>query len=270
MLASEEVTVPRKASAYLALTALSNSLDRKLRVYSTAALAAGVSMLALAKPSQGEVVVTKKTIAIPVNPQNGSGPAAIDFNHDGIRDFSAAIYYSAYPQSDHSLDIFAPNGDAGIVASQNNYALALPRGARIGPSAHFNTRNNPIESVNGRDSSTSATYTRTLKGNWGGNPRNRFLGVRFLINGNTHYGWIRLTVTTDPRGLSATITGYAYETVPNKRITAGAGASPASETKVSNSTQRPDAVSLGMLALGADGLTLWRREATSRLHSSSN
>ena len=252
--------MPRKALARLTSTDLSNILDRHLKVYSAAALAAGVSMLALAKPAQSEVVVTKRTIPIPVNPQNGSGPAAIDFNHDGIRDFSAAIYYSAYPQSDHSLDIFAPNGGSAMVASPNGYALALARGAKIGPSAHFNSRNRPIEFVNGRDSSTSATYTRTLRGNWGGDLRNRFLGVKFLINGQTHYGWIRLTVITDPRGLSATITGYAYETVPNKKITAGAGASPASETKVSNQTQKPDAVSLGMLALGADGLPRWRRE----------
>src|SRR5215469_5687736 len=118
-------------------TALPNSVDRNLRMYSIAALAAGVSVLALAKPAEGEVVITKKTISIPENPQNGAGPASIDFNHDGIPDLSAAIYYSAYPQSDHSLDIFAPDGGAAIVASRNNYALALTRGAKIGPSAHF-------------------------------------------------------------------------------------------------------------------------------------
>jgi hypothetical protein len=253
----------RETSACLAPTVLPTAMDRNLRVYSTAAFAAGVSMLALATPAQAEVVVTKKTIQIPLNPQNGSGPVGIDFNRDGIRDFSAAIYYSAYPFSDHSLSIFPPNGGGAIVASRrNNYASALVRGAKIGPSAHFSNTSNkkPIEIVDGRDSSTSATYTRTLRGNWGGNPSNRFLGVRFQIKGKTHYGWIRLTVITDPRGLAATITGYAYETVPNKRITAGATASSASQTNAKNQTERPPAASLGMMALGADGLAIWRRK----------
>src|ERR1700760_439816 len=62
------VTMLRKASARLAPTILPTSIDRNLRVYSTAALAAGVSLLALAQPAHSEVVVTKKTISIPVNP----------------------------------------------------------------------------------------------------------------------------------------------------------------------------------------------------------
>ncbi|MGH9496720.1 MAG: hypothetical protein ACRD3B_17105 [Candidatus Sulfotelmatobacter sp.] len=261
----------RKASARLAPTALSKSIDRNLRVYSTAALAAGVGILALAKPAQGEVVVTKKTIIIPENPQN-SAPAGIDFNHDGINDLSAGIYYSAYPLSVHSLDIFPPNftdNGAAVVASRNGYALALARGAKIGPSAHFGSRTRRIEYVNGNDSSTGATYTRTLKGNWGGNPVNRYLGVKFLIKGKTHYGWIRLTVITDPRGLSATITGYAYETVPNKRITAGTGASSASATIAKNQKQKLAATSLGMLALGTDGLAIWRRKEDPAIASAS-
>lgn len=250
--------MPRKASARIASAALSKTMDRNLRVYSTAALAAGVSVLALAQAAHGEVVVTKKTIPIPYNTFPIVG---IDFNHDGINDFSANLNFSAYPLSDWDLFVFPVQSSGGVVTSHNGYASALVRGAKIGPADHFVTgQEHRIEHVHTIDNTYSHHYGRTLRGNWGGNPQNRYLGVKFMIQGKTHYGWIRLTVITEPRNLTATITGYAYETVPNKAITAGTGASPASEIKANNQTQRPDAVSLGMLALGTDGLAIWRRE----------
>ena len=55
------------------------------------------------------------------------------------------------------------------------------------------------------------------------------------------------------REISGTITAYAYETVANKPITIG------STTEMADEPQAPNP-SLGMLAMGTDGLTLWRRE----------
>ena len=247
----------RKASA-ISASGLSKTIDRNLRVYSTAALAAGVSMVALAKPAQSEVVFTKKTIQVPENP---SLPFALDLNHDGITDFYAYQWYSAYPFSDHALQIFPPSGGAGrLVADRHNYALALARGAKIGPAAHFSTVRRDVEFVNSNDDTYNHFYKRYLYGNWGGNPKNKYLGIKFLIKGQTHFGWIRMTVITDPRGLSTTITGWAYETVPNKAITAGSGAPAAIETTDTDDAQKPTAPSLGTLALGADGLAIWRRE----------
>jgi hypothetical protein len=36
-----------------------------------------------------------------------------------------------------------------------------------------------------------------------------------VIKNTTHYGWVRVSVSKWP--FSATLTGYAYETVPNNR-----------------------------------------------------
>ena len=61
--------------------------------------------------------------------------------------------------------------------------------------------------------------------------------------------------------MSATITAYAYETVANKIIEAGiGGAASAIESAAQNQISQPARPSLGMLALGANGLPLWRRE----------
>lgn len=62
----------------------SDKLDRQINLYSLAAAAAGVSLLALAQPAKGEVIITKKTIPIPVDYRI---PVDIDINHDGITDF---------------------------------------------------------------------------------------------------------------------------------------------------------------------------------------
>jgi len=51
--------------------------------------------------------------------------------------------------------------------------------------------------------------------------RTRYLGLEFLINGEVHFGWARLTVTCKDLRVLATLSGYAYETVPNTPIIAG-------------------------------------------------
>jgi hypothetical protein len=115
-----------------------------------------------------------------------------------------------------------------------------------------------------------------LIGKWGGNLRDRYLGVRFLIDGKTHYGWIRLTVTAPSAAgqfMSAMITGYAYETVPNKPISAGTAGTasatavkvvskPTAQASVPKRVQNQGGPALGMLALGAEALPIWRLEET--------
>ena len=48
----------------------------------------------------------------------------------------------------------------------------------------------------------------------------KFVGVKFNISGNTHYGWIRLTVPTDPND-GVTILDYFYNTTPDACAIAG-------------------------------------------------
>jgi hypothetical protein len=74
--------------------------------------------------------------------------------------------------------------------------------------------------------------------------KNRYLGFRFAIKGRTHYGWAWFNVSCNPKNLkiSATLTGYAYETIPNKPIIAG-------KTKAAEGGADQPAT-LGRLALG--------------------
>jgi hypothetical protein len=93
-------------------------------------------------------------------------------------------------------------------------------------------------------------------GSWGSGPwgtikGHAYLGVRFAIKGKVHYGWARLGPVSRWRPAKALLTGYAYETIPNKSILAG-------------QTKAPDVItvqpgSLGRLAQGSAGLAAWRK-----------
>jgi hypothetical protein len=92
---------------------------------------------------------------------------------------------------------------------------------------------------------------------------NRYLGLKFMIKGKTHYGWARLTVTRSNITVTATLTGYAYETIANKPIITGKTKGPEeSSIEPPNpvASHAPTSAMLGVLAMGSPGLFIWRRE----------
>jgi hypothetical protein len=94
-------------------------------------------------------------------------------------------------------------------------------------------------------------------GQWIGQSSDGYLGLRFSINGETHFGWAHISVVAPPTGTSiaATLLGYAYETTPSKRIRAG---QIQSAPELQGLVRLPQ--SLGLLAAGAMGVDLRRSE----------
>jgi hypothetical protein len=219
---------------------LSNGLAKQLLIYATIA---GAGAAACASPAQAEIVYT------PVR-TNLDFVYPFDLNHDGIPDFQVG---SSYLSGFVSLTVFPlvkGNKIAGTQGTQRNRcfafgtdAAALPAGALIGPGRSFQSRANCM----------AAGYSGLHGGPWF-EARDRYLGFAFLIDGETHYGWARLSVRSafsDP-GM-ARILGYAYETVPGKAIIAG---------DEGHSTETSTAHFLGALALGNSGLDIWRSKET--------
>jgi hypothetical protein len=94
-------------------------------------------------------------------------------------------------------------------------------------------------------------------GPWAGGIAHRYVGAKFMIGGQAHFGWIRLSVSPAP--FVAHMTGYAYETIPNKPIIAGqTEGSDEVSTTPSKFDRQP--ASLGVLALGSSGLSIWQRK----------
>jgi hypothetical protein len=95
------------------------------------------------------------------------------------------------------------------------------------------------------------------------NVKDRYLGLEFKIKGKIHYGWARLSVTVSKTTITATLTGYAYETIANKPIIAGRTKGPddgsveESNAALNVPTSKP--ATLGLLAMGSSGLSMWRR-----------
>jgi hypothetical protein len=225
-------------------------LEQRLNLYALAASAAGVGVLALAQPAEARIVYTPTHHVI-----GKDGHFNLDLNHDGITDFTLVNSYVS--QGGHSdflnVNPVAGNGAEGKWVPPLYYAYALNRGAEIGPKDAFPGR---LMAVVG-----SGGYSQ---GSWR-NVTNKYLGLEFQIHGKTHYGWARLSVQIRGLIVIGTLTGYAYETVPDKPIVAGKTSGPDEESPAGQAdpaafdAPAPEPATLGLLAMGWPELPVWRR-----------
>jgi hypothetical protein len=202
---------------------LSPSVHRRLNMYALAASAAGVSLLALAPPSEAEIIYTKAHVVLGARSYK---IYPLDLNHDKIVDFFLDhVYFTSHSGNTLLFDsaIFVPfysrANKLNRVADKNktDVASAFRAGDKIGPSAFF-WSSGQLATAGG----TVGKLPNRYLGEWGNEGKglkDRYLGFRFAIRNKTHYGWARVSVSAYP--FAATLTGYAYETIPNKPIIAG-------------------------------------------------
>lgn len=230
---------------------VNSRLDKNLAAYMVAAGAAGVSLLAV-QSAQAKIVYTPANVSI--------GPRTsflLDLNNDGLKDFIISNWQ--YGHASHLSVVHEASANEVIVRNLTyGEAADLPFGVQIGP-------NRPFEKVGFMAQQSSVSGASANTGPWK-DATNRYLGLKFSINGQTHFGWARLTVNAKG-GIFATLTGYAYETVPNKPIVVGKISGPDVASAVApqeilapspQSSSRP--ATLGMLARGSDSVAIWRRD----------
>jgi hypothetical protein len=220
---------------------LSDSVHHQLRMYALAASAAGVGVVALAQPADAEIVYTPANVSI--------GPITyLDLNNDGNQDFKFTTHRTAH--NTHGCS----SGSAGLaiygvrpadkISGESVFASALPPGAYIGPAGEFHGQKMAF-AVGGCTTGNGGASFYGRSGFWPGpvgGGIDRYVGFKFAIKGKVHFGWARVNVVISHLTIQATLTGYAYETIPNKRILGGR-------------EKGPDAIamepgSLGNLALG--------------------
>jgi hypothetical protein len=225
---------------------VSGPLDHQLNLYSLAASAAGVSVLALVSPVQARIVFTPAHIKLTPNHK-----FALDLNHDGIKDFE--LLDEAAGSSDFLESKPLQTGNALAQANTDcNPSVgvaALKAGVLIGKGQTFSNNVYCMAQYIGADGGSL--------GSWAGGVKNRFLGLQFMINGQKHFGWARLSVTAAP--YTAVLTGYAYETIANKPIIAGRTKGP-EEVSAIPAMRDEHSAGLGVLATGSRGLSIWRRK----------
>lgn len=245
----------------------SETVQRRLGTYAMAASAAGVGLLALAEPAEAQIVYTPAHVLLRMH-----GVYQLDLTNNGSPELR--FINSATPFVGRLwVSAWGPGGVNNKVEMGSLYVDALIRGANIGGSKHF------YECMYGECESSNTPPKLAIAFSAGGdgpwtNVRNRYVGIQFPINGETHYGWARLSVIVEGQAIKAMLTGYAYEATANKPIPAGKmddnadddattpqKANPESSPRQQN---EPEPISrglqsptLGMLALGTQGLALW-------------
>ena len=241
---------------------LSKPLTQRLNAYTLAAGAAGVGLLASAPSAQARIVYTPANIPIARN----AGTVELDLNNDGISDFQFSnTYYSQAgkrpPEGfvQFSLTVSPAQQGDGVLTVEDKHTLCaahLHKGHKVGPKSPFQPGQSALPMFAGAGDYTSFHSV----GPWL-KVKSGYLGLKFVIQGKTHFGWARIRMAGES---SPTIVGYAYETIPNRRILTGqkkdadkvSGIQP-----ISQSAAAPQAGTLALLAAGSSGRTLNSRPA---------
>jgi hypothetical protein len=171
-----------------------------------------VGLLAVAWPAEAKIVYTPTNITIGRNSSYN-----LDVNNDGISDFTFtldAVPFICDPPGFCGWFIFTlVETPASGNGAEGSPPARLTFGDQIGPSQTFYEGTGTMASLWGQD-------------NWGGGEGNRglnrkrgYLGLSFQIDGETYYGWAKISVNMKTGVV--TLGGYAYETVANMPINAG-------------------------------------------------
>jgi len=172
------------------------NLENRLLKYS---LAAGAVLFG-AKVGNAQVIYTNPADQINVS------EFSIDFNGDGTIDLDVKAYPGPHGSVARSDIDIATGKVQGYNRSLYHLGSALNSSISIGPSKNF--------------SGTFQNLVYSSYGQWPGKNQ-KFLGVKFTISGQTHYGWVRLSCSsTAPYKL--TVYDYAYQATANTAISSGA------------------------------------------------
>lgn len=222
------------------------SLHSRLNAYSLAAGAAGVGLLALTPPSAlAKVVYTPAHLDIVTN----AGPVMLDLNHDGIADFQMSNIFSKGRAAGmpglgsdywevYSLKAAPAQPSNRIWAIQSEgyeCAVRVRKNRKVDGQRPFQPGDSRAVLVRKRINNSG---TVSYYGQWQGTHVS-YLGLKFLVKGKVHYGWARVHLANS---FTATVTGYAYETVANRPIVTGV------TTRQAVITMQAD--TLGRLAFG--------------------
>lgn len=225
---------------------LDEVLERRMLFY---VLAAGAT-LAGASSAHAKVVFTPSNAIVNYGQQS---LLLIDLSNDGTTDFELIVHRSStykYNRTPHyyGFDLWAMGvGSSDVIEGSvgNRELAALRDGEKIGSNAKFDRSGMMVWSdlISSGIPFSSGPFANTT---W------RFIGLRFPINGQVHYGWIGFRSV---HGTTAKLYGWAYETQPNKPIFAGlAGAQEGSAA-----LRSAEPTSLELLAAGHVAVADWRR-----------
>lgn len=175
--------------------------------------------IVLVQPCMARIVYTQTNQTI----SGDDASLAIDLNHDGVADVTIQLAMSTMGCDFDWADALPRTGNAIVSNTQGldgYWASALNIGALIWQGSSYAPGLAIMTDV---DSGFGCPFPHGY-GYWG-NSGPHYLGVAFVKNGRVHYAWAQLQVSfVNSRwvhSITATLTGYAYQTIAGKLITAG-------------------------------------------------
>lgn len=174
------------------------------------------AVLGLAAEANGQIIYTD------INPDEGGAGVTynLDMDNDGAPEvqFIQYNYYGIidilYGYQNVSAGVRMIGGAGSSSSTVFGYPSVLNSGAVIS-AANANWNSGYYQLLNAND--CGGFYGYFTGGQWC-NVTDKYIGIKFMIGTNTHYGWARLDVT----GSDAwTIKDYAYNATPNAPINAG-------------------------------------------------
>ena len=143
----------------------------------------------------------------------------IDLDDDGNTDYTMRILSGIQ----HGVGNLDPAGDNQYVNNPANpFATPIEKGVEIGAASQ--EWKGLLVYPNGYNYlGTTTTFGKTLEQGGGGftGKTDKYVGLKFKIGSQTHYGWARLDTRNDSR--QYTLKDFAYESTPDKSILAGDG-----------------------------------------------
>lgn len=151
----------------------------------------------------------------------GQGTYNIDFNNDGDGDISIygynstsySWYFIAIDGNETTYSIGGPNNRiVGSFSGYVPYASMLSNSISIGQNSPFFT---DVNYAMGPYAIFGSSY-----GPFQGVNTDKYIGAKFEIGSNIHYGWIKVDSKTDANSKIAemTIKSFAYESIPDSSI----------------------------------------------------
>jgi hypothetical protein len=168
-----------------------------------------------------------KTLNVTVDSLQYNNPIHLDLNNDGVIDYvlsSVLIENNDLPYLYLYINRKTPSLNRVLVRQGEELPLnalwAVPLDkdfeVRENLSASLSWSADEVKTALLNVSETATT--RTFSGEWLGK-KDKYLGLRFLIDGKTHYGWLRISHNLNEAKLA--IKDYAYNKTAGQPIKAG-------------------------------------------------
>ncbi|MGL5890008.1 MAG: T9SS type A sorting domain-containing protein [Bacteroidia bacterium] len=192
---------------------MESTLRKKLKAYS---LAAG-SLTAAA--AQGQIVYTDISPDVTLN---GPSNYSLDMDNNGQPELQFMFYSYADSTGSTSLNYQIIFNSTATLGNLYQNMIPFPTAMNIGDSIRPSAPDWRDTSFYGGYQylavvSTYGSQTATF-GNWLG-ATDKYVGIRFNINNQPHYGWIRLTVGATANQI--VVKDFAYRTTSGIGLTAG-------------------------------------------------